>query len=73
MLALLQESIEWFIEDQAFLRLYDSAPRPPSSPPLPAESCISFPVVSVSAELTDGGGEGGGDKETEGGGGDKSN
>ncbi len=26
------ESIEWFIEDQAFLRSYDSAPRPPPSP-----------------------------------------
>ncbi len=27
----MKESIEWFIEDQAFLRSYDSAPRPPSS------------------------------------------
>ncbi len=26
------ESNEWFIEDQGFLRLYDSAPRPPPSP-----------------------------------------
>ncbi len=29
------ESIEWFTEDQAFLRLYDSAP-------LPSSSCLSF-------------------------------
>ncbi len=27
------ENIEWFIEGQAFLRSFDSAPRPPLSPP----------------------------------------
>ncbi len=32
------ESIEWFIENQAFLRSYDSAPRPP---PLPSPSLVS--------------------------------
>ncbi len=36
------ESIECFIEDQAFLRLYDSDPRPPPSPPLPSTTCLSF-------------------------------
>ncbi len=35
------EIVEWFIEDQAFLRSYDSAPRPP---PLPSTSCLSFSV-----------------------------
>ncbi len=29
------QSIEWFIENQAFLRTYDLAPRPPPSPPPP--------------------------------------
>jgi hypothetical protein len=62
LLRLSPESIEWFIEDQAFLRSYDSAPRPPHyllSPvsrqqvaSLSQSSCVS-PV-----ELTDGkGGE----------------
>jgi hypothetical protein len=48
MLALLPENIESFIEDRA-----------PASPPHhAAESCLSFPVVSVQAVLTDGrGGE----------------
>ncbi len=34
------ESIEGFIEDQAFLRSYDSAPRPPLPLPLPSASCL---------------------------------
>jgi hypothetical protein len=29
------ESIQRFLEGQAFSRSYDSAPRPPLSPPLP--------------------------------------
>ena len=33
------ESIEWFIEGQAFFRSYDSAPRPPPSPS--QSSCVS--------------------------------
>ncbi len=38
--------IEWFIEVQAILRSYDSAPRPPSLPPLFCQqsSCFSFSV-----------------------------
>jgi hypothetical protein len=37
-----EKSIEWFTEDQAFLRSYDSAPRlPPSPPPL---SVIKWPL-----------------------------
>ncbi len=48
------ESIEWFIEAQAFLRSDDSAPHPPSFPPYPV-SCISFSVyMCVAVELTDG-------------------
>ncbi len=35
------DSIEWFIEDQAFLQSYDSAPRPS---PLPSASCLFFSV-----------------------------
>jgi hypothetical protein len=39
------EIIEWMVEDQAFLRSYDSAPRPPPSPYSPASaSCLSFSV-----------------------------
>ncbi len=37
------KSIEWFIEDQAFLRSYYSAPRPPTSPSLPSP-CLSVSV-----------------------------
>jgi hypothetical protein len=39
------DNIEWFIEDQAFLRSYDSAPCPP--PPncsIPSASCLSFSI-----------------------------
>jgi hypothetical protein len=40
------ESIEWFIEDQAFLQSNDSGPGPPPSrPPLPSASCLSFSVL----------------------------
>ncbi len=55
------ERIAWFIEGQAFLRSYDSAPKPISSPlshqqvaSLSQSSCVS-PV-----QLTDGRGGGGG-------------
>jgi hypothetical protein len=41
------ESIELFIEDQAFLRSYNSAPRPPPTPP-PSGSCLYFSVFCVS-------------------------
>ncbi len=59
------ESIEWFIEDQAFLRSYDSVPRPPPPPPpisklslfLSPPMCRHSPV-----ELTDGLGGGRGAK-----------
>jgi hypothetical protein len=61
------ESIEWFIEDQIYLRSYDSAPRPP--PPLPYSrhsSCFSFSVFLYMSpvDFTDrrGGGNGGGAK-----------
>jgi hypothetical protein len=55
------ESIEWFIEDQAFLLSYDSAPRP-LPPPL---SCQQLVFLSQSSsvspvELTAGEGGGGG-------------
>jgi hypothetical protein len=52
LLSLLAESIEWFIDDQAFLLAYDSAPRPPppSPPPLPSASCLSFSVYLCVAE-----------------------
>ncbi len=39
------ERIELFIEGQAFLRSYDSAPRASSSPSLPSASCLSFTVL----------------------------
>jgi hypothetical protein len=46
------ESIEWFIDDQAFLRSYDSAPP---APPLPSASCLSFSVfLCVAGRATDG-------------------
>ncbi len=43
------------IEDQAFLRLYDSAPFPPPSTPLPPAGCLSFSVFlrDSPVELTD--------------------
>ncbi len=47
------ESIKRFIEDQAFLRSYDSAPRPPPfNLLLPLTTCLSSKVFLV--ELTDG-------------------
>ncbi len=39
------DSIEWFIEDQAFLRSYDSAPFPPSTLPFSSARCLSFSVL----------------------------
>jgi hypothetical protein len=55
-----EESVEWFIEDQAFLQSFDSAPRPPPLPPIPSASCLSFSVfLCVTSELTDGRGGGG--------------
>jgi hypothetical protein len=49
------ESIELLIEDQAFLRSYDLAPRPPPSPisPQPIVSLSQSSCVSP-VELTDG-------------------
>ncbi len=45
----ISESIEWLIEDRAFLRPYDSAPRPCSPlpfPPHPSATCsISFSIL----------------------------
>ncbi len=46
------ESIEWWLEDQAFLRSYDPAPRPPPSTPLPRASCLSFSVFLCVAGQT---------------------
>ncbi len=46
------ESIEWFMEDQAFLLSYDSAPGPPPSPSLPSANFLSssvFPCVAGKA------------------------
>jgi hypothetical protein len=40
-----RESIVLLIEDQAFLRSYDSAPRPLPPPSLPSASCLSFSVI----------------------------
>jgi hypothetical protein len=40
----LRARIERFIEGQAFLRSYDSAPRSPPLPPLPSAACLSFSV-----------------------------
>ncbi len=37
------ESIDWIIEDQAFLRSYDSAPRLPN-PTSPGSNCLYFSV-----------------------------
>jgi hypothetical protein len=56
------ESIEWFIEEQAFSQLYDLAPPPPP-PPLSRQQVVSLSHSSrVSlVKLTDGrGGKGGG-------------
>ncbi len=36
------ESIEWSMEDQAFLRSYDSAPRPPLFLHIPPATCLSL-------------------------------
>ncbi len=55
--------IEKFIEDQALLRLYDSAPRPSPSPRSSIRKFsffLSLPVCCLSSLLTGGGGGGGG-------------
>jgi hypothetical protein len=39
------------VEDQSFLWLYYSAPRPPPSPSLPSSSCLSFSVFLCVAGL----------------------
>ncbi len=53
-------SIEWFKEDQGFMRSYDSAPRPPlSSPFLSAVVSFSHFLWMSPVELTDGRSEGG--------------
>jgi hypothetical protein len=48
------ESIEWFIEDQDFLRSCDSTPRPPHSPSPVSNLSIflSLPVCRRSSLLT---------------------
>jgi hypothetical protein len=46
----LAQSIEWFIEDQAFFRPYDSATRPRHSTPLPSASFLSFSVFLCVAD-----------------------
>jgi hypothetical protein len=56
-----REYIEWFIEDQAFLRSYDSIPSPPPFSPVSKLSLLflSLPVCRRSSLLTDeGDGEG---------------
>ncbi len=60
---LFSERIDWFIEDQAFFRSYDSAPRPPHSPPSPARKLplfVSLPVCRMPTLLRGGGGGGAG-------------
>ncbi len=37
-----KDSIEWLIEGQAFLRSYDSAPRPLHSPPISRQQLVSL-------------------------------
>ncbi len=47
------EGIEWFIEDQAFLLSYNSAPRPPSPSPVSKLSLfLSLPVCRLSISMT---------------------
>ncbi len=52
------ESIERFMEDQAFSTSYDLAPPPP--PPLLSASCLSFSYCVSPFELNDGIRHGGG-------------
>ncbi len=62
-----QRVLNEFIEDQVFLQLYDSAPRPPF-PPLSHQQVVSVSQSSFVSpvQLTDwlggGGGEGGGEE-----------
>ncbi len=55
LLWLQSESTEWFVENQAFLRPYDSAPRLPPPPPPPLEQVVSLSQSSCASpdELTD--------------------
>jgi hypothetical protein len=48
---LVAESIESFIEYQAFLQSHDSAPCPPPPLPLTSASCLSFSVILCVAGL----------------------
>jgi hypothetical protein len=48
------QSIEWFTEDQAFLRLYDSTPRTPS-PVIKLSLFLSLLCVAGRSLLTEGG------------------
>ncbi len=56
------ESIEWFIEDQSFLRSDDLVPPPPPPPFLVIKLSffLSFPVCRR-LSFSDGGGGGGGE------------
>ncbi len=53
------ESAEWYIEDQAFLRSYDSAPR---QPPLPHPPAIGLSFSGLPTGENGGRGGGGGAK-----------
>jgi hypothetical protein len=56
---LITESIERFIEGEAFLRSYDSAPHPPSLPLLPSIAGSTLHMqIEKERQLADG--EGGG-------------
>ncbi len=54
------ESMEWIIENQAFFRSYNSAPRPNTSPVRKLSLFLSFPVYRRSHLRSKGGGGGGG-------------
>jgi len=41
------ESIQWFIEDQAFVKFYDSAPHPPHPNPAPVSNLSLFLSLPV--------------------------
>ena len=50
-----EKSYEWIIQTQAFLRLYDSAPRLPPSPPLRDKvASLSQSSRVLQVEITDG-------------------
>jgi hypothetical protein len=59
------ESLEWIKEDHAFLRTYDSAPRPPPPPPPSGQQVDSqSSYVSPVSLMSDGrrGGKGAGEE-----------